>query len=272
VLVEFLFGIAGVYGVGRLLTWDWRGAAADPVQCGVDRHWPVLPMILGNRDAIWMTYVGNTVLAAITAIQFSLALDKESGLLSGGRGAWRTGRVAVGWLPDHGAYRREPVDTVYEPAKPLRARSGAEGGQARAGRQRTVIDSYRRVAAMPLNHPNILRMGELQSEGATRFVAMEYAGGGNLRARLAAGAGSEQVPSWSRRGRRACYAMRTTWWHGDLNPDNILFDAQGKPCGRLRPDPVFGHRQPLHAVARPEYMTPSRPRAWASTSARTSMP
>ncbi len=78
VLVEFACGIFGIYGIGRLLAWRLREVRIlilfSLVWLGISQ---ALPSLTHDQYNLWITWVANLVLAAASAVQFNIALDRE---------------------------------------------------------------------------------------------------------------------------------------------------------------------------------------------------
>lgn len=78
VAIEFLFGLVGIYGIGRLLT---RRVKEARILLGVSLVLllclDLLPrLVLHNEYALWLPWVVKLVLATISAVQLNFALDR----------------------------------------------------------------------------------------------------------------------------------------------------------------------------------------------------
>ena len=97
------------------------------------------------------------------------------------------------------------------------------------------IECFQRAvgAAARLNHPNIVTVFELGHVHGHHFYTMELMPGGDLKARIRAhpdGMYPGEARSVALAMARALdYAHRQGFLHRDVNPENILFGADGKP-------------------------------------------
>jgi hypothetical protein len=84
VVVEFLAGLVGIYGVGRLVAGRFREArcfllASILLILPID----LSPRLAGDKYAVWVPWVVRMVLAAGSAVQLELALRAQA--RAGGR-------------------------------------------------------------------------------------------------------------------------------------------------------------------------------------------
>jgi serine/threonine protein kinase/tetratricopeptide (TPR) repeat protein len=121
-----------------------------------------------------------------------------------------------------------------------------------------------RIAAR-LNHPHILPLHDAGESAGLLYYVMPYAGGGNLRQRLASERqlGLEAAITITREVAEGLeYAHRQNVLHRDVKPANILFHEQhavlvdfgvARALSRAADDP---HTDPGFTVGTPEYMSP----------------
>lgn len=83
-------------------------------------------------------------------------------------------------------------------------------------------------AASRLKHPNVLTIYTVEESEAGDFIAMEYAEGGTLRARV----GALSIPEACEYLGQAAEALQAAHERGiihrDIKPDNLLIDAEGR--------------------------------------------
>ncbi|MGQ9552959.1 MAG: protein kinase domain-containing protein [Anaerolineae bacterium] len=126
-----------------------------------------------------------------------------------------------------------------------------------------VVDGFRRavLAAARLSHANILRIHDMQTSEGLQYIVMDYADGGSLQAKLAAGPLSLEAAAelGAAVADALAYAHDHGLIHGDLRPSNILLDAAGHP---LVADFGLAHAlsavRPQVQVSLPEYMAPEQ--------------
>ena len=119
-------------------------------------------------------------------------------------------------------------------------RDGVAGGQAyalkvmRAGQDPVaMLRAFRREAAMlaGIGHPGLPRMYEVGQVGEIPYLAMELLPGGSLADRLAVG--PLAVPAVLDLGREVARTLAAAHHaglvHRDVKPDNVVFDAAGRP-------------------------------------------
>lgn len=86
-------------------------------------------------------------------------------------------------------------------------------------------------ALAAVNHPNVVTVYDLVTDGDRLAVAMERVRGATLRHRIRAGLGRQRtVRALSEIGRGLAAAHRVGLVHGDVKLDNALVDTSGRAC------------------------------------------
>jgi tetratricopeptide (TPR) repeat protein len=117
--------------------------------------------------------------------------------------------------------------TLDRPVALARARSGAEGAQARERMRREA-----RLMARLGDHPNIVTVYDAVEDGDVLLIVARYMAGGSLAERLAAAPGGRlPVEEVLRTGRSLADALAHAHEHGvvhrDVKPDNVWLAADG---------------------------------------------
>ncbi|MCZ6765323.1 MAG: serine/threonine-protein kinase [bacterium] len=85
-------------------------------------------------------------------------------------------------------------------------------------------------AVSKINHPNVVTLLDIEQQGASNYLIMEYVDGPSLRALLADGPiESKRVLEITRdiaRGLGAAHALGVI--HRDIKPENVVLDAEGR--------------------------------------------
>lgn len=77
VVVEFLVGLIGIYGVGRLLAGRYKEARVVLLISLVLYFLVDLtPRLVGNEYALWLPMAVRAVLAVVSAAQLNFVLDR----------------------------------------------------------------------------------------------------------------------------------------------------------------------------------------------------
>jgi serine/threonine protein kinase/Tfp pilus assembly protein PilF len=102
----------------------------------------------------------------------------------------------------------------------------AEGASSEVRRERFFREAR---AASALNHPNIITVYEINSEGDTDFIAMEYVEGETLSARLTRGAMpiGEALEVARQMADAVARAHKAGIVHRDLKPGNVMINHDG---------------------------------------------
>jgi serine/threonine-protein kinase len=139
------------------------------------------------------------------------------------------------------------------------------GNRLRAADRARLADTFR--AAVRLRHPYIQAMIHVLEEGGRVTLVQEYLPGGTLSQRLAAGplnpVAAAAVVVYV--AEAIHHAHQQGIFHGDLDPDNVLFAADGTPrvtdfrlvaeIERRRPGPLTGFLD-VQLESRPGYKPP----------------
>ena len=123
--------------------------------------------------------------------------------------------------------------------------------------------------AAGFSHPGVSRIYELGEVDRRFFIVMEYLPGGELTARIEAGAAGEAVAITRQIAAALAYAHAQGYLHGDVKPGNILFRADGSAVltdfGIARPSERSSQETQLGVVVgTPQYMSPEQIRGRAT--------
>jgi len=79
VAIEFLVGLLGFYGVGRLLAGRMKEARILlVVSLLLIVPFDLTPRLMGNQYAVWIPWLIKAILAAISAAHLNYVLDRTS--------------------------------------------------------------------------------------------------------------------------------------------------------------------------------------------------
>ena len=88
------------------------------------------------------------------------------------------------------------------------------------------------VAVKRLDHPDIVRVHDVATDGSRVWMAMDLAGGGSLADRLERASGLLPLDEVVRVATSVCRALSYAHAHGvlhlDVKPANVLFAADGR--------------------------------------------
>ncbi|MSR58478.1 MAG: serine/threonine protein kinase, partial [Planctomycetaceae bacterium] len=138
----------------------------------------------------------------------------------------------------------------------------AERFETEGDRQEFILDAER---AARLNHPGIVTIYDVVTEGDRLFIVQEYMPGGDLKQRFQGGGVTcPQAVAWMIPIAEAvAFAHQKDIFHRDLKPANILLDERGEPRVAdfglaLHESEQLRHRHEL--AGSPAYMSPEQVR------------